>query len=100
MNKLEVKKTISKYTELIEIEFYFNHEEMGELASLDIVAWYDERWIVLEILAEGTDEELKGFTEYENIKKSFITKYNGWVKWFKQNFSKSEIKDNRIVGHA
>jgi hypothetical protein len=100
MTKSEIKNIISKYTERIEIEFYFNYEEDGEPASLNISAWYDENSIILETIISGTNEELKCYTEYEGLKKSFITKYNKWVKWFRENYSKSEIKENRIVCHT
>lgn len=98
MIKSEVKNIISKYTELIEIEFYFNFED-GELASLNINAWYDDKSLTLETIITGTDEELKNYTEYEGLKKSFITKYDNWVKWFEENYRNAEIKDNRIVAH-
>lgn len=99
MTKTEIKNIISKYTETIEIEFYFNYESDGEPAILNINCWYDENSLSLETIISGTDEELKAYTEYTGLKKSFITKYDNWVKWFKENYSKSEIKENREVCH-
>ena len=91
IKKSEVKNIISKYVENIEIEFYFNLEEDGELGSLNITAWCDETHIILETVVSGTDKELERYMEYDGLKNSFISKYDNWINWFKSNYSKAEI---------
>ncbi len=100
MKKKDVKAKISKYTDQIEIEFYLNFQDGYEKASLDIVAYNEEMTLTLDVLLEGTDEELDLYKEYTNLKKSFISQYNNWVRWFNENYPRTTIVENRVVCHC
>lgn len=100
LKKKDVKAKISKYTDQIEIEFYLNFQDGYEKASLDIVAYNEEMTLTLDVLLEGTDEELDLYKEYTNLKKSFISQYNNWVRWFNENYPRTTIVENRVVCHC
>ena len=100
MDKRDVKNKISKYTDHLEIEFYLSFQEGQEKASLDIVVYNDDVTLTIDVLVEGTDEELEIYKEFSALKKSFISQYNNWVGWFKINYPKTEIKENKVVGHC